>query len=252
MRSKGWTRYLVVAALVLVAGAVWALAEEVEMKVEVRNEGGQEISIDINGVKETIQLEDLAEGEERSFDVGGRSIVVRRVQDSLMLIHEDLTEGYLASVGEGEHDLVMVTEGGEGQAFFLGDEGGEGHRVFVIKKGEGGEDCDIDIEELEARFGDKLRTIEFESDPHRMKWHTANGKCGTHIINRGPKFLGGDFVHYRCEETGSTLTVRKDENLLDDYIDPVTGCLMKKIDGPGVRIVTILHEIEEEDEGAHD
>ncbi|MFV2073053.1 MAG: hypothetical protein ACC742_10440 [Thermoanaerobaculales bacterium] len=234
MRNRDWTQYLVAAIIVLLAGAFWALAEEVEMKVQVRNHGGQEISIDVNGVKETIQLEDLAEGEERSFDVGGRPIVVRRVQDSLTLIHEGLMEG------------------GEGGAFFVGDEGAEGHRVIVIKKGEGGEDCDINIEELEERFGDELQTIEIKGAPHRMAWHSAKGNCGTYIINSGEQVQGTDFVHYRCEATGSMLTVKKDENLLDDYVDPVTGWLMKKVDGPNVRVITILHEIKEEGEDTDD
>ena len=65
MNGSSWTRYLVAAALVLLVGAVWVLAEEIEMKVEVRNEGGQEITVDVNGVKETIHLDDLVDGEER-------------------------------------------------------------------------------------------------------------------------------------------------------------------------------------------
>ena len=48
---------------------------------------------------------------------------------------------------------------------------------------------------------------------------------------------GGDFVHYRCEETGSMLTVKADENLLDDYVDPVTGCVMTKVDNAGAQVI---------------
>ncbi len=33
--KTAWTRYLVAAALILLVGAVWVLAEEIEMKVEV-------------------------------------------------------------------------------------------------------------------------------------------------------------------------------------------------------------------------
>jgi hypothetical protein len=58
----------------------------------------------------------------------------------------------------------------------------------------------------------------------------------------------GDFVTYRCEETGSMLTVKADENLLDDYIDPVTGCLMKKVEHEGVHVIKIRKEIISEDE----
>ena len=88
MKRESWARYLVAAALVLLVGAVWVLAEEIEMKVEVRNDAGQEITVDVNGVKETIYLDDLADGEERSFDVGGHSITVKRVDGQLTLVHD--------------------------------------------------------------------------------------------------------------------------------------------------------------------
>jgi hypothetical protein len=58
----------------------------------------------------------------------------------------------------------------------------------------------------------------------------------------------GDFVTYRCEETGSMLTVKADENLLDDYIDPVTGCVMKKVEHTGVHVIKIREEVISEDE----
>jgi hypothetical protein len=44
------------------------------------------------------------------------------------------------------------------------------------------------------------------------------------------------------------LTVKADENLLDDYIDPVTGCLMKKVENAGVHVIKIREEIVIEDE----
>ena len=252
MRKNDWTRYLLAAALVLLIGAAWALAETKTMKVEVHSDGGQEITIDVNGVVEVIKLDDLAEGEERTFDVGGHPIVVKRANDNLMLVHEGAMKGHIAPFGEGEHNLFFVTEGGEGQAFFVGDGDAESHRVIVIKKGEGGEDCEIKIEKLKERFGDELQTIEIEGAPHRMMWHSTHGEGGPFIVKSGSHFQGGDFVHYRCEETGSMLTVKKDENLLDDYIDPVTGCLMEKVDGPNVRVMTILHEIKEEGEDVDD
>jgi hypothetical protein len=35
------------------------------------------------------------------------------------------------------------------------------------------------------------------------------------------------------------LTVKKDEHLLDSYIDPVTGCVMKKMEGPGMKTIRV-------------
>jgi len=211
MNGSSWTRYLVAAALVLLVGAVWVLAEEIEMKVEVRNEGGQEITVDVNGVKETIRLDDLAEGEERVFDVGDHPITIKRVDDRLTLVHDQMM-GKLHHVGEGHSGFVLVGEGEDSEH--------PCKRVMIMKKGDGET---IDIEVLE-------------------------GEDGPIIIKRMGHHGGGDFVHYRCEETGSMLMVKADENLLDDYIDPVTGCVMKKVENAGVHVIKIREEIITEDE----
>ena len=71
MKLESWTRYLVAAALIILVGAAWVLAEEKTMRVEVRADDGKEISIDVNGVTEVVTLDDLADGEERTYDVGG-------------------------------------------------------------------------------------------------------------------------------------------------------------------------------------
>ena len=49
------------------------------MRVEVRADDGKEISIDVNGVTEVVTLDDLADGEERTFDVGGHDVTVKRI-----------------------------------------------------------------------------------------------------------------------------------------------------------------------------
>ncbi len=111
MKSESWTRYLVAAALVLLVGAVWVLAEEIEMMVKVRNNGGEEITVDVNGVKETVRLDDLAEGEERVFDVGDHPITIKRVGDQLTLVHDQFMTGKLHHQGEGHGNLMWVGEG---------------------------------------------------------------------------------------------------------------------------------------------
>jgi len=99
MKLESWTRYLVAAALVLLVGAAWVLAEEKTMRVEVRTEDGQEMTIDVNGVTEVIQLEDLADGEERIYDVGGHEVTVKRVGESLSLVHD----GPMSGRFDGDH-----------------------------------------------------------------------------------------------------------------------------------------------------
>lgn len=256
--KTAWTRYLVAAALILLVGAVWVLAEEIEMKVEVMNQGGQEITVDVNGVKDTVYLDDLAEGEERTFDVGGHEIVVKRVDDQLTLVHEGGPTG-MAHKHKGHHgDMVWVTEdeevgeGGkkivimkhgdgdfshaDGNVMFIGEGGLGDENVFIFK----GEDGEIDIEALKERFGDDFEETE-TADGHRvLKWVSEGGEGHPIIIKTGGEHLiGGDHVVFRCEETGSTLTVKKDEHLLDSYLDPVTGCVMKKMDAPVKKIYRV-------------
>jgi hypothetical protein len=256
------------AALILLVGAVWSLAgEEKRLNIEVKNIDGQEITVDVNGVKETIHLDDLAPGEEREFQVGEHPITVRRVDDKLVLVHEGLHGNAMAVAhkGEGHGKTIWVTKGdehvhgdhgvmivkkGEGESFdielleehlgkdgnvmFFGDEAHGDANVYILKNA----DSEIDIEALKEKYGDELIDIH-EGGDHPI------------IIKRMGHVGGGDYVVYRCEETGSMLTVKADENLLDDYIDPVTGCVMKKVESSGHHVVTIkkkiVEEIEEDD-----
>ncbi len=263
--KNSWTRYLVAAALILLVGAVWVLAEEMEMKVEVRNEGGQEITVDVNGVVETVSLDDLADGEERTIDVGDHEIVVKRVADQLTLVHE---AGALATIhdvhgahgnmvwvtedeeiGDGEKKIIIKRVGGgeftdaDGNVMFIGEGGPGDENIFIVK----GEDGDIDIEALKEKFGDDYEET-FTDDGHRvMKWVSEGGEGHPVIIRSAGACCGAnDVVVFRCEETGSTLTVKKDDNLLDTYLDPVTGCVMKKMDAPVKKIMRI--EVITEDE----
>jgi len=242
MNRNAWTRYLMAAVLVLVVGAVWALAEEIEMKVEVRNQGGQEITVDVNGVKEVIHLDDLAEGEERSFDVGGHPIVVKRVDDQLTLIHEggEMLEKIHHA---GDNKMVWVTEGDTMDVFFVGDGDHEGHRVMIMKTGEGDfETIDIDRDHeghhvmiMKTGEGD-FETIDVDGDHHNT-WIAKGEEGNPIIIKEGHHFHGGDFVSYRCEETGSMLMVKKDDAILDSYVDPATGCLMEKVEEAKVKVI---------------
>ncbi len=266
MKLESWTKYLVAAALVLLVGAVWALAEETMMKVEVRSDDGQEMTIDVNGVTEVVRLEDLAEGEERTYDVGGHEVTVTRINDRLLLVHDGMVRGKIYHPGGSDCNMAWVTaaeEGHEGghriivkqigdgelvdietDMEFIG-EGEEGDReVFVIKS----EDGEIDIEALKSEFGEDCELIHTADGKRVMKWVSAGDGGQPVIVKRMGHGGGGDFVHYRCEETGSMLTVKADENLLDSYADPVTGCVMTKVENAGVQVITIREEIVTEDE----
>ncbi len=126
---------------------------------------------------------------------------------------------------------------------FIGEGGPGDENVFIVK----GEDGEIDIEALKERFGDDFEEIHTKDSHRVLKWVSEGGEGHPIIIKTGgDHFYGGDHVVFRCEETGSTLTVKKDEHLLDTYLDPVTGCVMKKMDAPLKKVIRV--EVITEDE----
>ena len=258
MKLESWTRYLVAAVMVLLVGAVWALGEEIKMKVEVRSDDGQEMTIDVNGVTEVIKLDDLADGEERTYDVGGHDVTVKRIDDRLTLVHDGQMMGHT----DGDHHKMLWVEADE-------DAGHHGRRIVVMKRGDGdvvdvdanvmfigegdhstqdvfivrGEDGEIDIEALKEKYGEDFEEFHIAHGDHSMKWVAEDEGAHQIIIKRMGHPGAGEYVTYRCEETGSMLTVKADENLLDDYIDPVTKCLMKKVENAGVHLIKIREKI---------
>ena len=69
MSKQTWVQWVVAAILVVIVGAFIASAEE-RIEVRVEKESADLISVDVNGVTEVVRLEDLADGESRTFDVG--------------------------------------------------------------------------------------------------------------------------------------------------------------------------------------
>jgi hypothetical protein len=249
MKLESWTRYLVAAALVILFGAAWVLAGEKTMRVEVRAEDGKEMTIDVDGVTEVVTLDDLAEGEERTYDVGGHEVTIKRIDNRLTLVHDGLMAGHLHGdphqkiwvegneVGAGERRVMIMKHGEAGEVEIDVDAHGD-HDVFILK----GEDGEIDIEALREEYGEDFEEFHTAHGAHVMKWVSEGDGVHPIIVQRMGHHGGGDYVTYRCEETGSMLTVKADENLLDDYLDPVTGCVMKKVEHAGVHMIKIREE----------
>jgi hypothetical protein len=166
-------------------------------------------------------------------------------------VHDNMVWVTAAEEGpEGSHRII-VKKMGKGEFVdvdtdmgFIG-KGEDGDRDVFIIRGENGE---IDIEALKNEFGEDCEMIHTADGKRIMKWVSGGDGGQPVIVKRMGHGGGGDFVHYRCEETGSMLTVKADENLLDDYVDPVTGCVMTKVENAGVRVITIREEIVTEDE----
>jgi hypothetical protein len=249
MKLESWARYLVAAALVILVGAAWVLAEEQNMRVEVRSEEGKEMTIEVNGVTEVITIDDLAEGEERTYDVGGHEVTVKRIDNRLTLVHEGPMAGGLQGShcqkiwvegneeSAGERRVMIMKHGEAGEFEFDVDAHGD-HDVFILR----GEDGEIDIEAIKEKYGEDFEEFHTAHGAHVMKWVDEGDAEHPIIIKRMGHPGAGGYVTYRCEETGSMLTVKADENLLDDYLDPVTGCVMKKVEHAGVHVIKIQEQ----------
>ena len=133
--------------------------------------------------------------------------------------------------------------------------------MIVVKTGDcDGEDCD----ELEKAYtirvdGDDVlldgeHTIEIDEiiGSHGGEGHGAIfiSKDGNvhHPSMKGVHDWHSDMVTYRCEETGSTLRVKKDDAIEDAYVCPATGCVMTRVEETAVKVIKVMKKVEIEDE----
>jgi hypothetical protein len=234
MKQLTWMYWLVAAALVVAGGVALAFAGgEVEKIVKVN----------VNGNVDALSLDELADGETREFDAGEHTVSVTRTGDdfSVLLDGEEIG-GHMLSDFDG---MVWVGEGGSLEG--LG-EGLERH-VIVMKDGGEGEvltrtvtihaDCD------EGETDCETVDVDVMAHPHAMHFAGGGGEHPMIITTHG---AGDGMVRYRCEETGSVLLVRQEDALSDTYICPATGCVMEKVTEPEVKVITLEHRIEIEDD----
>ncbi len=258
--SKEKRLQLIIAAIVvIVLGAVLASAED-RIEVRVEKESADEVSIDINGVTEVIHLEDLAEGESRSFNVGDHDLVVKRVGDDLTIVTDGY--GFFGGTGATIDTNIWVTDDCE-----AGDEDCE-HIVIKGDSGFGEKRVEkvIVVASGDQEVGEaKTYTIRVDGDEvmvdgdynieidEIMKLH-GGGEHGAFFISEDgnvhhPSMMSihgmhGDMVKYRCEETGSVLLVKKEDAFEDVYICPATGCVMNKVEEPEMRVIKIQKTVE--------
>jgi len=262
MSKQTWMHWVVAAILVVAAGAIIASAEE-RIEIRVEKESADVISVDVNGVTEVIHLEDLADGESRTFDVGDHELVVKRVGDDLTVITDGHGFGSFGGHGKTIDTNIWVTDEGE-NIEIDGDYAFGEERMIVMKVGDC-EDCDGE----DCEHGTKAYTIHVDGDEVMMdgehvididtiiKEHGGGHHGAVFISEDGnvhhPGMMGAhewhsDVVKYRCEETGSTLIVKKDDAIEDVYICPATGCVMTKVEESDVKVIKIMKRVEIEDE----
>ncbi|HSL18602.1 MAG TPA: hypothetical protein VLB51_11915 [Methylomirabilota bacterium] len=226
MKHRSWLYWVVASIAVILAGAALVAAEE-RIEVRVENDGGNEVTVDINGIAEVLRLEDLADGETRTFDVGDHTLVVARAGDHLTVTSEG---GPLGAVGEA-HDAMVWVEG-DGKP-------GVRKRVVVVRDGDGesrytveldGDEVDLEGEldvEVERIVGDGAHAVFIARDG----------------ATRAPVILGAGarpgMVRYRCEATGSELLIPEADALQESYICPATSCVMTRVEEPAVEVITV-------------
>lgn len=246
-------RTILAALLILGVGVAFAVAESLEVRVK-RVGTDHTVIVDADGITEELSLGDLADGEEREITAGDHTVTVRRDGDRLeaLLDGEPITAPATRTmVWVGDDGVTHEVSGGDHKVIVLrDDDADEGEaRVFTYKisDGELSEDVDIDVEEIRRQIeaGEIGETFDVEVNGPHVVMKSGEGHP-TFVTSHA--FHGDDRVMYRCEETGSELIVKADDALLDSYIDPVTGCLMEKVETPEVRVVTIVEERVDEDE----
>ena len=252
MSKQTWVQWVVAAILVVIVGAFIASAEE-RIEVRVEKESADLISVDVNGVTEVVRLEDLADGESRTFDVGDHELVVKRVGDDLTIISEGHAFGSFGAHSEGHSTNVWVTDKGENIEIH-GDHEFGASKVIVMKvdglEGEDGEvktyTIHVDGDEvlLDGEHNIEIdELMELHGGHHGAVFISEDGDVNhPMIIKRHGMHVG--LVKYICEETGSVLMVKEEDALEDAYICPATGCVMTKVDEPEVRVIKIQKKIE--------
>lgn len=252
MRTNAWLRILVVVAAIMAGGALLALAGLADDGPEAR----QRVVVQVNDVVETIELEDLTDGETREFDAGDHTVAVTRVGDrlSVWLDGEEVAADLHGSDQLKTMLWVEDEEGGESDVeklLIMKKAGAEGSdvRTYTIRtrKGEGTEEIDVDVEAVMA--GDLSDLEQLHASHHEGAMIFTSAEPGAHpIVVAGPGACG-DMVRYRCEDSGSELLVPKDAAVSESYICPATGCVMTRVEEPEVHIVKVVKHRASEDSG---
>ncbi len=252
MSKQTWVHWVLAAILVVVVGALIVSAEE-RIEVRVEKHSADEISVDVNGVTEVVRLEDLADGESRSFDVGDHELVVKRVGDDLSIVNDGHAFGSFGGPGKSLDTMVWVTEDGENIEITGDCDFGE-KKVIVMKvDGIEGEEGEVETYTIQIDGEDVLldgehnieidKIMNLHGGHHGAVFIAKDGDVDHPVIVKGHGMHPG-MVKYVCEETGSILLVKKEDAFQDTYICPATGCVMTRVDEPEVRVIKIEKRVE--------
>ncbi|MCP4895380.1 MAG: hypothetical protein GY906_00265 [bacterium] len=250
MSKRSKLQILVAAVAVLVGGALMGLAGDHEetINLEVLSDGGEEMTIMINGEKEVLSVNDLEEGEVRTIDDGEHGVItVERRDGSLHVNLDKMSDGEHHGIRkhviihgdeEGAHRMMLKGEPhGVHVRKLIADEDcelhGEDHEVFIIKKGEG----EAGVWNFSGHEDGDPIVIDIDEE-HSFAFHTgAEEGLHRHLSER---------VALSCPEDGTRLSMAKDKATQERYLCPVCGDEMEKTEEMVHKFITVVKEEQEE------
>jgi len=271
MKEHRWTQILLAAVIIAIAGCVIAVAETVDVEVEVDDGNSTTVEIKTDNSVDVFTVDDLADGEERIFSSNDHTITVRRSGDEITVLMdgETLDGGDDAMVrkmiliaedeGDDEQKVVMIEEN-DGHKIITGD---HDEKNIKIRKGDGGEGFvwhggdDLDSEEILLEMEDSLDEAEMAKiksmleggfEGHSMMFFGDDDEGDmVKVIAIAENFeLHGPHdgkIRYRCEETGSVLLVDPEYATQETLVDPAGGCLMTKVTDEAPEVIMIKKKV---------
>jgi hypothetical protein len=180
-----------------------------------------------HGELQTLKLEDLADGETRTFGEGDHKVTVTRNGDKLSVKIDGMEglHGKHVMIGSAGHDIDCDTEDGDcnlwvsddgniikmgtggmhGNMMFIGDEG-DAHGNVIIKSMGDGTDIEKEVHVIRiGEGGENAFTVDVDGEaggPHIIKM--IGGLMGHHGSH-------GDHTILRCEEGDTTMVLDTEE-----------------------------------------
>lgn len=193
---------------------------------------------------ETVELEDLADGETRELAAGDHRVAVTRTGDRLSVLLDGKELMADLPGADGLETMLWVEDGEAGVEKVVvmkgADAGSSELRTFTVRtRTEGGsEEIDVEVEAIAE--GDSAALEQLHASRHEGTMIFTSAEPGAHpIVVAGPGVRAG-MVRYRCAETGSELLVPEDAALSDSYVCPATGCVMARVDEPEVHVIKVM------------
>jgi len=229
------TNYSLLAlAAVLIAGLAAAAAGDAAFGAGTTEE--KLVLLGEDAGAETFKLDDLRDGESRTFQGKSGTVTVTRKGDALevKIDGEDGERHITVTSGEGEEGRIVVRKvegGGEPHVIMMRHAGAKDGEVWT---GEDGKTIEITEGDGHAVF--------VGAGPHR---HVFVGEGGEHaiVVGTGEGFAwstgGKEMLHFRCAEDDVIVGGPKEK--LDTLTPacPVCGKAMQKLEGPKHRAVQV-------------